>query len=253
MLNCESCQNALADSLYERLSEADQSAVDEHFSGCSTCRELFDELTDSTLRLRKVTEEGAVLATEATANAQLDNLWVKLEPDLDRVDAQRFRRLAGNSFRRFAGAGLAVAASVILFIAVAYQPGSRENQPAPIISPVAQTQEATEFLNYLGRAQTVLLVLANTDRADSSAIPLDRRYVELMAVEANLLNASMQNQLSASQRELLRDVQYLLLQFANFEDEDLVEGLEILQLYLQDNTVLFRINLAEIKEQAQVI
>lgn len=246
MLTCEDCQMLLADSLYERLTANDQQGLDEHLASCAECQALQQELNDSTLQLRTAT---AAHRDEAPA---LDDLWTKLEPSLDRVDAQRYHRMASHGWRRLSGGALALAASLVLAVTVVFQ-GSQRAEPVATPSTLAARITAPEFQNYLDRAQAVMLVLANADQnGGSNSIPLDRDYAGLMAIEARLLNASLGSQLSASQQKLLSDVEFLLVQFANIDDDNLDEGLAMLRLYLQDNTVLFRMNLARMK-QPQVI
>ena len=246
MLTCEGCQMLLADSLYERLSTVEQQNLDEHLVGCAECRLLQQELNDSTIKLRAATD-----AHHEQAPA-LDDLWGKLEPRLDRIDAQRYRHLADRGWRRWSGGMLALAASLVLAVTVVFQSGNQPAAPAAVPSLTARTT-APEFENYLDRAQAVMLLLANAEQAGSSGIPLDRDYASLMAIEARLLNAGLGRELSASQQKLLSDLEFLLVQFANMDEDNLEDGLAMLRLYLQDNTVLFRMNLARMKQQPQVI
>ena len=74
-----------------------------------------------------------------------------------------------------------------------------------------------------------------------------------MALEAQVLATGHESELSVSQQQLLRDVQYLLAQYANLQEGDMQSGLEVLQYFLGNNTVLFRMSLAEMRDEIPVI
>ncbi len=250
MLKCEGTQKLMADSLFEPLSPGAQLRLDSHLVLCDTCRKLHAELSESTLSLQSKNIRSAISTTEPI----LEDLWDKLQPELNRIDAQRYHRLANRRWQNWMGAGVAAAACLLLAIGLKLEPvGNSSQQSAPVTPLTAGRQSNPEFQDYLNRAQTVLLTVANTDQASMRGMPLERDYAGIMATEAKLLSSNPDNELSPSQAQLLQDLEHLLLQFANFDEENLAEGLAMLRLYLQDNTILFRMNLAKLRQQSQPV
>lgn len=249
MLNCEASQNLLADSLFEPLSKYAQQRLDTHLAACDTCRELQAELIDSTLQL-----QNKGIASAVADAPLLDNLWARLQPELNRIDAQRYHKLVNQRWQRWVGTSIAMAACLLFAVGFFLNPvGITTQQSVPVTPLIASRQPNPEFQDYLNRAQTVLLTVANTDQTALSSMPLERNYAGAMATEAKLLSSNPDYDLSPSQAQLLQDLEHLLLQFANFDEDNLAEGLAILKLYLQDNTILFRMNLAKLRQQSQPV
>jgi hypothetical protein len=74
-----------------------------------------------------------------------------------------------------------------------------------------------------------------------------------MAVEANLLSTSDNYLVNSGQKRLLNDIEFLLLQIANLDEANAAIGVQLLQQYLEDSNILFKIRLLEMRDQSPVI
>ena len=249
MLSCESCQNAMADALYHSPPEQFDSGLREHLAACPACDSLYRELQAAAVSLQ---EAGVASANfdDIPERAALDGLWHRLEPSLNQIDAERYQRMAKPSPAPWAAAITALAASLFLFFAIT-QPAPELATPQP--QRVAETGISPELMNYLDRAQVMLMQVANTESRDVSSIPVTRDFARNLASEANILNVERDSGFSSNQRKLLRDIEFLLVQIANLDENNMEEGVALLQRYLEENSILFQIRLLEMRDQELVI
>ena len=245
MLNCESCQLLIADALYSALDANQQQAMRTHTDSCESCRRLLADMQRATQSLQHMGMHSDRY-DDIPERAALDGLWEKLQPELNAIDAERYRQLTRRNPRTLAAGFIALAASLALIITfLPIAPDTQETLPPQtatnIISP--------ELMEYLARAEVMLLLVANAETQSVSAVPIRQTFARDMAQEANVLNSSMQNQINSGQSRLLKDIEFLLMQIANLDDSNMEQGVQLLQAYLEDNSVLFKIRLLEMRSQ----
>lgn len=248
MLSCESAQNLIADALYVEGPEAMPANLLEHLEQCQSCRAEFEHLQKACTDL-----DASGLAREAYADiperASLDDLFDRLEPELDRIDAQRYRQLHKNNFSPWNMALGAIAASLVIFVTGFVFLSSNPSQPAdaPLSAGISP-----ELMDYLGKAQIMLMQVANTER-EAPDLPIQRTVARDLASEANLLTGMDDSPFASGERRLLRDIEFMLLQIANLDSSNMDEGVALLQTFLEENSILFRIRLLEMRNQDLVI
>ena len=249
MLSCEATEILIADAIYQDNSDDIPEVLTQHLESCADCRKLFDEL----LQARKLIESAGLehsLFDDIPERAALDTLHERLLPGLDKTDAQRFRELpAAHSARWYMAVG-ALAASFVIFMTGFVFISSN---PTDTTNTVIAQQVNPELMNYLNRAEVMLMQVANTDSVNRSALPIQRTIARDMALEANLLNEVDQGSFASGERKLLRDIEFMLLQIANLDDSNMEEGVALLQRFLEENGVLFKIRLMEMRDNDLVI
>lgn len=249
MLSCDSCQQLMADALYDQQDATLQKQMREHISDCADCHGVMLELSKANEELIAAGISSGIF-DDIPERAALDDIWDKLEPSLDRIDAERFRQSRKWRVSPLAAMVTAVAASVILFVAVTLIDLSGNGSQSDVaggqlISP--------QLMDYLDRAQVMLLLVANAESENVSIIPISNSFARELAFEARVLNTSMDDSFKSGQRKLLRDVEFLLLQIANLDDSNMAEGVALLQNYIEQSSVLFKIRLLEMRDQEVLI
>ena len=254
MQSCESVEILMADALYGQLSEEDDRQLQAYLADCESCRRKFEELK---VALDQLEAAGLNQGSQDYGHAEiaLDNLWQQLQPELDHIDSNRARRSFARRFMPHAATALATAASVVLFLSVF---DISLKVPVPQNAAVSSTREATpinpELMQYLGRVESMLLMLANTELQQQPAIPIGQSFARDLAFEANLLSTSADDSfISSGQSRLLRDIEFLLLQVANLDDNNMEAGVGLLQQFIEENSILFKIRLLEMRQQEPVI
>ena len=144
----------------------------------------------------------------------------------------------------------ALAASLIIFVTGFVFLSSNQTEV-----PVAAVNQnvSPELMSYLNRAQIMLMQVANTETAADSAFPIQRTFARDMALEASFLNGADNNPFASGERKLLRDIEFMLLQIANLDESNMEVGVDLLQRFLEENGILFRIRLLEMRDQDLVI
>jgi hypothetical protein len=249
MLNCESCEILMTDALYGQLDELLEKKLHEHLDSCEQCHAVMQELANANEQLIAAGVSSGIFS-DIPERASLDDIWDRLQPPLNEIDAERFRDLQKWRISPRVATMLAIAASVILFISVtSFDLTNSSTEPEIAANQLVHP----ELMNYLNRAQVPLLLVANAESENVSVIPIRQSFARNMAFEASLLSTSIDDYSSSGQRKLLRDIEFLLLQIANLDESNMAEGVALLQIYLEQNSVLFKIRLLEMRDQELLI
>ena len=248
MLNCESCQNLMADALYQDEDRELPMHLQKHLQDCSSCREEFEELRRAKAVISAAGLERQVFE-DIPERASLDDLFDRLSPELDRIDAQRYRELPQSRWAPWSIAAGAIAASLVIFVTgFAYLSSNTTETPSTALSQGINP----ELMSYLNRAQVMLMQVANTESSEGSVLPIQRTIARDMAFEANVLTGD-NSPFASGERKLLRDIEFMLLQIANLDESNMEEGVALLQRFLDENGILFRIRLLEMRDNDLVI
>jgi len=217
-----SCREDPIGSLYGEPSpdEAD------HVAECDRCQ---TELA----ALRRTHAIVAETRPEAGPAPRFEAIWSRLEPELDAIDWQRRRA-------RALPAWLTVAASLLLALWVFRGERPKPNVPEP--APPA------ELVSFFDRTQPFLLSLANVrpsleDEAALEMVREDRARAADLADEARELRDRLTDRLPLGERNLLADIELLLMQVANLRETEYPEGLELVRTFMSRRTILFELAL----------
>lgn len=246
-MKCESCQIKMTDAVYDNNDLLSDSVLNTHLEQCLECREYLSELQASVASLKSQGISNQNF-DDIPQRAQLDVLWEELQPALDKVDAEKFRQLPKKSYKAVAASFIAIAASLVVFIGVLQSPNSPITQPN-----VADNSINPEVMNYLDRAQVMLLQVANSSSPQAMDIPLSQSFARDMALEASFLNGDNNSRVNSGQRKLLKDIEFLLTQIANLDESNAALGVDLLQSFLEEKNILFKIRMLELREKQHLI
>lgn len=246
-MNCESCQIKITDAVYDSDELLNDSALNAHLANCAECREYLQELEKSIASLRAEGISNRNYA-DIPQRAELGSLWEELQPALDKIDADKFRQLPKKPFGAVAGSLLALAACLVIFVGVLQQPSPDIVEPT-----IADNTVNPEVMNYLDRAQIMLLQVANSSAPQAMDIPLSQTFARDMALEASFLNSDNNSSVNSGQKKLLKDIEFMLTQIANLDESNAALGVDLLQQFLEEKNILFKIRLLELREQQNLI
>lgn len=252
MLSCEDCQLLLADALYDTLPAGELDPMRMHLQGCETCRQHQAQLAQTKSLLFQRGIRPATTHDSAAVNS-LDTMWHQLEPALDKIDAERYRHLARPARIKKVSPWkiapwMALAASILLVISALPLTPDRTH-PDATTQTASGTTINSALMDYLARAEAMLLTVANAEEQNYASAPIQQSFARNMALEANVLNTSMQDQINLGQSRLLKDIEFMLLQISNLDDSNMEQGVRLLQQYIEENSVLFKIRLLEMRNQ----
>ncbi len=265
MIKCSACKDRMIEALYGELGPAEREVFDEHLRACRDCASEYS-LLGATLRVmdrRHRPDPGREF---------WDGYWDKLEARLaadrpgvgDRISSRL--RLGGflAAIPRWAYQAAAAAALVAAGFIVGHNlqtprtPGpSRplELSSAAAIPASNLTDPAARAENYLERSKVLLLGLVNYDPKTQDAYALDfsrtkERSRELAGQAVNI-QSSLTDPRQQRLRDLVADLQVILLQIANLGVGQDLEGVELVKQGVDQKGIFLRIDLTRMARTAK--
>jgi hypothetical protein len=256
MITCEVCEKLLADALYDVLESAQQQQLDRHLATCPACHQLLAELQTAS----RILEESGLTrdCIDYVPEQKPGTLWETIQPSLDQADAERYRQLSRpfprSHFIPYLTGALAMAASLLVFVFLSgpYTQNANPGLETVQAAPSAAASNA-ELLNYLRRVETMLMAVANAQARNGKSVALEQTFARILAQEGGVLTNRIENNNSAGHTRLLKDIEFMLMQIANLEDDNMDEGVRLLQDYIEANNILFRIRLIDMRASETII
>ena len=262
MSQCERIHEMMAGALYDDLDEDQRGLFNAHVQSCPECARLYRQMAE-TLRIMNAR------TTTERDEAFWAGYWERLAAHLETDQRQRQTALRKRLYpeRRVwfpypvlrAGA---IAALVLVGIFLGRWIWTEERPsssgPDAAISIPGQANAASALLedrtqSYLQKSKVLLLALANFDpyTEDAATLNLQRqkRISESLVQEAAYLKTALADPAETRLKELVGDLEVILLQIANLEDEYDLEAVEMIQRGANKQGVLFRIDLSEISRR----
>ncbi len=255
MNECAKCRGLMAEALYDDLSPKDRAAFEAHRTRCGACAAEYAAMTETRkmLDVRERRDPGPEF---------WEGYWDRLEKRLDAEPAPRPAR--GRAYRPFAlfpaWAFRAAAAAALLVVGIFIgrtllrPPAPRvARATSPAVSPVPGVEQASvpvlRARDYFERSKLILLGIVNYDPGASDVYGLDLpRQKQLSRALVNEAG-SLQNDLKAPAqkrlRELVADLETILVQIANLESANDLDAVELVKRGVQEKGIFLKINLTE--------
>lgn len=271
----EAHETLLADRLFGALSDEEQAALEAKLRASEDVRATLQEL-QATLRL--MAERRRPEPPPAFWDGYYDRLAQRIEHEArtpkrrDRAGREGRRRLAVRTSVAAALVLVGVGIGWMLFGARTPQGEGRLPEDVPtagrqaeVVSPEEGPEERTSAMQsasldvraerYLDRSKVLLLGLVNTETEgdDLAVLGLSRKQevaVELVQ-ESAALQADLDSAGQARLRDLVADLEVVLLQIANLEAEHDLPTIELVRQGVDRRALLLQINLAEMRGLAR--
>jgi hypothetical protein len=247
----------MVDALYDELDEGQKTRFDAHLESCPDCARLYRQLTKtiSVMNTRETFERDEVfwtgyserltqrLESQEHSGRSSIRLWLFIE------------HLARRNHPALRAGAIAALVMVGIFLAKWVWKEDQRAMPehqalvsAPQYAETTLLEDRAE--SYLQKSKVLLLALANFDPQmdDKATLNLQnqRHISEILVQEAAYLKTALEGPAETRLRELVSDLEIILLQIANLEDEYDLDAVEMLQKGVNKRGVLFRIDLSEI-------
>jgi len=258
MHQCQDIHDLMVEALYDDLDGERRAEFDAHLLSCSDCARLYQEMAGA-LRLMSVREIAE--PDEAFWAGYSERLDARL--DADQRQRQRPIRTKHSVWHPHPALRVGAIAALLLmgiflgkWIWTGEQP--TDHGPEAMVSTPGRADAANGLVNdrvqsYLQRSQVLLLALANFDPHTDDAVTLNlqsqKRISESLVREAAYLKTALADPAQMRLRELVGDLEIILLQIANLEDEHDLEAVELVQKGVNTQAVLFRIDLSKINRE----
>ncbi len=253
-MNCGSVKRNLIAYVYEELKTDDRKKFENHLKECPKCAVMVEE-TRGTLGVVDRYERPEI-------SANLENLsWkeMKLSGGSSEKSSLPSRLLSTvqNSFHMPSPAAMMKGAALILaglFIGwMVFAPSTDMNYMQtgqPDGTDLVRVSAEERANRVLDKSKVLLLGIANFDvkTEDASVLNLGRgRAMSAQLLkEVNYLKGELDPAKEARLRELITDLEFILVQLANMESENDIEGIEILQSGIENRGLMLKIDLNEL-------
>ena len=258
MNHCQDIHEMMVEALYDDLDGERRAEFDAHLQTCPDCARLYQEMVE-TLRLMSARE---------TAEPD-EAFWIGYSERLaERLESQQRRHQATLRTRRHTWhphPALRVGAIAALLLVGIFlgkwiwtderpsDHGSEVTVSTPDRADAANSLVNDRVQSYLQKSQVLLLALANfdpqTDDAVTLNLPSQKRISESLVREAAFLKTALADPAEMRLRELVSDLEIILLQIANLEDKHDLEAVQMVQRGVDKQGVLFRIDLSKINKE----
>lgn len=254
MISCKKIKRLFPKAINNELSGREMKLLNKHLENCSACK---DELAG----LQHTLETMKTYKSPEPEKQFIDDLWINILPELKKEPpGQSSTRITiiksiiefiipRSPAYQIAGAVSILIIGILIGRYVFSNNGFINTIPSnkAAISGTNVIQAKAE--NYIDRSKVLLMGLMNFDPAidDAETINLQMQKSisrELLTYAADLksgMNQSSQNNL----KELITDLEFILLQIANLESEQDIAGIELVKQGVDRRGIFLKINIHE--------
>ncbi len=255
MKACKKCRDLLPPALYGELESKEKTFFEDHLSSCPDCAAEFKGMTETLSMM--------VQRTRPDPGQNFwDGYWERLSSRMEKEDAaaetiipprRSFGRIFSLSPRWVFQAAAAVALVVVgVFIGrTVFSPQQTSIDIARQTTSLvpAESDPVLRARDYIDRSKPVLLALVNYDASseDSYALdlPLQKRVSQELVSQAGALKSELKEPGQRRLRELVSELETILLQIANLEAENDLEAVEFVKQGVESGGLLLKINMSE--------
>jgi hypothetical protein len=258
MRACKKCRGLLVEALYGELDPKQKTFFENHIGACPSCATEFKALTEALRTMdkrvrpelgqdfwdgywdrlsRRLEEERAVQETSRSWGKPLSWIW-SLRPRW--------------AFQAAAALVLIVAGILIGRTILSPPRGPVEVARQEVQAPPVQPGEGDPVLrarSYVDRSKLVLLALVNYDPRSEDPygldLPFQKQVSQQLVNQAGELKSDLKDPSQRRLRELVADLETILLQIANLELKNGLEAVEFVKQGVENRGLLLKINLSE--------
>ena len=258
MIKCQKVKDLMLQALYGELPGEDREQFEAHLGACPACAAEYSVLgaTLEVMDRRERPDPGVDF---------WDGYWERLERRMERgaskaaaSEPASFWRRARRAFAAVprwayqASAALALVIIGVLIGRAVFVPSG----PGPATGPtgvIAAAPQADPTLvranDYVQRSKVLLLGLVNFDPAAKDTyglnLPRQKQISRELLSEAAYLKPALRDSRNERLRELVADLEVILLQIANLESENDLEAVDLVRTGVDKGDLLLQINLSE--------
>ncbi|MBI2837383.1 MAG: hypothetical protein HYX75_03665 [Acidobacteria bacterium] len=253
-MRCTECESLFPVALYEEIGGEELQHFQEHLAGCLKCSADYAEL----LAVRRTMDERR--RTEPP-EAFWDQYWEQLAGRLESaerasVSSMPHPRWSSWLFRSAAAASLMAAGIVVGLYYARHQPiptaaTTSEQQPvAPAPTPRAASSD-DRTMDYLRRSEVLLLGIVNHGASETASIGIElareKKVSRDLVAEAAVLKHDLASPEQRRLRQLVSDLEIILLQIANLETQQDLPQIELVRSGVDRTGILLKINVEQMR------
>lgn len=253
---CKQCKDMFDEALCRELNKEQKLFLENHLHECPQCRSELEEANAMLSFMRKKVRQ-------EPGPAFWDNYWEKLQ---DRMENEKKRKTFSQFFQslnfRPRWPVQAAAALVLVVIGIfigrwifppAKEPVKQPGQPPVLVSgyePGTKLHYRTR--NFIERSKVILLAMTNFDPKTENSyvlnLPLQQKISRELVQQAGGLKNELAGPDQGQLRELISDLEIILLQVANLDSDSDISAIELVKNGVKLRGILFKIQLSDIRQ-----
>src|SRR5262245_11337396 len=235
---------------YGEASSEQRAAMRAHLERCADCRALDREL-------RGVL---ALVNTEPLPEAPPGferEMWARVEPHIASSPKPRSGEGGSRTWWTFEWPRWALAAAAVALAAGSFALGRVWDTPAPTVASVespatvSQRMLRSEVEEHLERSQRVLVELVNADEAAPVVLASGRERAADLVAAGRLYRRSVEGIGDAETRDLLEDVERVLVEIANGPEVETSNDLSEVRARISNQDLIFRLRVTTAEMRAR--
>jgi len=260
MKGCERCRGFLVEALYGELDPEEKSFLDGHIGSCPACAAEFKALKETMKAMDK-------RVRREPGREFWDGYWDRLSRRLEmekETGTEKARRSWGKKpggIRTWAPRWAFQAAAAVALIVAGILIGRTlfaprrlpvvAALPAVEVPPVqpAANDPLVRARSYVDRSKLVLLALVNFNPTSEDPyaldLPLQKQVSRQLVKQAGQLKSDLKDPGQRRLRELVADLETVLLQISNLESRNDLEAVGFVKQGVANRGLFFKINLSE--------
>jgi len=258
MNECKTCRDRMIEALYGELAPTDKAGLEHHLEACPECRAEYAALGE-TLRLmdrRERPDPGPEFWDGYWDRLSRRLIWEETEegrrPSPATLISRLFSRLPRWAYQA-AGAAALVLVGILIGSRLIGPPGPATTRTAA--ARPAQAGAVIQAANFVERSKVLLLGLVNFDRAteDAYAFDLDGKKAvsRELAAAAPAIRRGLNQPGQRRLRELVTDLEVIMMQIANLESGQDVDGVELIKQGVDRGGIFLKIDLDRMARDAR--
>lgn len=259
MNNCQNCRNGMIEALYGELDPAGKAEFERHLEACPGCRAEYEALGE-TLKLmdrRERPDPGPDFWDGYWDRLSRRMLWEATEegrrPSLASKIAGVFSSLPRWAYQT-AGAAALLLVGILIGVRLIGPTGPAKTPVTAALS----ASEAGAFVqagDFVERSKVLLLGLVNYDPATEDAYALDlgrkKAVSRGLATEAAVLRKGLNEPGQRRLRDLVANLEVIMMQIANLESGQDVDGIELIKQGVDRGGIFLKIDLDRMARDAR--
>jgi len=258
MKECKYYKSQFEKALYDELSQHDKEEFEKHLSNCADCSKEYEELKNTLETVRSYKRE--------EPNKEfINDFWKVLSPKLNKQSKFSIWFEEIKSVILFNGkiSYQISAALAILIIGVVIgkywfggnniivNPDNNGNSSSTQIAVQAKADR------YIERSKVLLLGIMNFDPEfddfETISLLIQQKISKGLLSEAASLKDDLKKPRNRQLKELVSDIEIILMQIANLEEQHDIDGIDLIKSGVDKKGIFLKINIQEMKQSSDAI
>ena len=261
MKDCKNYERLFEKALYNELTQTEEKIFMEHINSCSSCKVKFQELKETLDELKKYKR------AEPDEDF-MNSFWKTLQPKLAAKEGAHenpwsnlFNFLRADFKWKYQLAGAIAILVIGLFIGKYFLAERGGNNQ--VVTPgknelaVSEAKANLEAAKYIEKSKILLLGIVNFDPSKDDAetinLPHIKNISKQLADDAPALKSDLKEPSQQQLKRLVSNLQLILLQIANLEEKNNLDGIELIKEGVNSQNIFLKINIQQLLESNRSI